>query len=94
LTDIHAPQHERQGDGRPAGRLVGREDTLPLLPTVRRDALNVALGFGEGRTTEPAGRIECRARAARQAAVARPLLVIIDDLPCSDRGSKDAKRRL
>ncbi len=39
-------------------------DVLPQLPAVHRDALNVALGFGEGVAPEPARRVECGALAA------------------------------
>ena len=62
-------------------------DALPQLPAVHRDALNVALGFGEG---APPSRLVVSNAALvllRQAAAARPLLVIIDDLPWLDRAS-------
>ena len=62
-------------------------DALPQLPAVHRDALNVALGFGEG---APPSRLVVSNAALvllRQAATARPLLVIIDDLPWLDRAS-------
>jgi DNA-binding CsgD family transcriptional regulator len=62
-------------------------DVLPQLPAVHRDALNVALGFGEG---EPPSRLVVSTAALvllRQAATARPLLVVIDDLPWLDRAS-------
>lgn len=161
MNVIHAPQHdERQGDGRQAGHLVGREaeadriraflatartdggallvtgepgvgktelldaasekalaggtrilhaagvefeagmsfsglnqvllpllDELPQLPAIHRDALNVALGFGDG---APPSRLVVSNAALvllRQAATSRPLLVIIDDLPWLDRAS-------
>jgi DNA-binding CsgD family transcriptional regulator len=60
---------------------------LPQLPAVHRDALNVALGFGEG---APPSRLVVSNAALvllRQAATSRPLLVIIDDLPWLDRAS-------
>ena len=60
---------------------------LPQLPAVHRDALNVALGFGDG---APPSRLVVSNAALvllRQAATARPLLVIIDDLPWLDRAS-------
>jgi DNA-binding CsgD family transcriptional regulator len=62
-------------------------DGLPQLPAVHRDALNVALGFGEG---APPSRLVVSNAALvliRQAAIARPLLVVTDDLPWLDRAS-------
>jgi DNA-binding CsgD family transcriptional regulator len=62
-------------------------DELPGLPAIHRDALNVALGFGEG---APPGRLvvsNATLVLLRQAAKARPLLVILDDLPWLDRAS-------
>ena len=62
-------------------------DTLPQLPAVHREALNVALGFGDG---APPSRLVVSNAALvllRQAATARPLLVILDDLPWLDRAS-------
>ena len=62
-------------------------DTLPQLPAVHRDALNVALGFGEG--APPSRLVVSNAALAllRHGATARPLLVVIDDLPWLDRAS-------
>ena len=60
---------------------------LPQLPGAHRDALNVALGFGEG---VPPSRLVVSNAALmllRQAAASRPLLVVIDDLPWLDRAS-------
>jgi len=62
-------------------------DALPRLSAIHRDALNVALGFGEG---APPNRLVVSNAALvllREAAVARPLLLIIDDLPWLDRAS-------
>ncbi len=62
-------------------------DALPQLPAVHRDALNVALGFGDG---APPSRLVVSNAALvllRQAATARPVLVILDDLPWLDRAS-------
>jgi DNA-binding CsgD family transcriptional regulator/tetratricopeptide (TPR) repeat protein len=62
-------------------------DALPQLPAVHRDALNVALGFADG---APPSRLVVSNAALvllRQAATARPLIVIIDDLPWLDRAS-------
>jgi DNA-binding CsgD family transcriptional regulator len=66
---------------------------LPLLgefaqlSTAHRDALNVALGYGEG--PPPARLLVSTATLTvlRQAAAARPVLVIVDDLPWLDRAS-------
>jgi DNA-binding CsgD family transcriptional regulator len=60
---------------------------LPQLPAVHRDALNVALGFGDG---APPSRLVVSNAALvllRQAARARPVLVVLDDLPWLDRAS-------
>jgi predicted ATPase len=57
------------------------------LSAVHRDALNAALGFSE---SPPAGRLLVSAATLtllRQVASARPVLVIIDDLPWLDRAS-------
>ncbi len=62
-------------------------DALPHLPAVHRDALNVALGFGSG---APPSRLVVSNAALvllRQSAAARPVLVILDDLPWLDRAS-------
>jgi DNA-binding CsgD family transcriptional regulator len=60
---------------------------LPHLPTVHRDALNVALGFGEG--VPPSRLVVSNATLMllRQVAAAQPVLVILDDLPWLDRAS-------
>jgi DNA-binding CsgD family transcriptional regulator len=62
-------------------------DALPELPALHQDALNVALGFGEG---APPSRLVVSNAALvllRQAAASRPVLVILDDLPWLDRAS-------
>ncbi len=62
-------------------------DALPQLPGVHRQALNVALGFGDG---APPSRLVVSNAALmllRHAATARPVLVVIDDLPWLDRAS-------
>ncbi len=64
-------------------------DELPQLPPVHRNALNVALGFGEG---DPPNRLVVSNAALvllRTAATTRPLLVIVDDLPWLDRATAD-----
>jgi predicted ATPase len=61
--------------------------TLPQLPAVHRDALNVALGFGDG---APPSRLVVSNAALfllREAAAARPALVLLDDLQWLDRAS-------
>ncbi|MDP9226028.1 MAG: ATP-binding protein [Actinomycetota bacterium] len=57
------------------------------LAAPHRDALNVALGLGEG--SPPDRLVVCNATLAllRQAAASRPLVTIIDDLPWLDRAS-------
>jgi DNA-binding CsgD family transcriptional regulator len=60
---------------------------LPQLTVVHRNALNVALGFGEG---SPPSRLVVSNAALmllRRAAAAQPVLVILDDLPWLDRAS-------
>ena len=61
--------------------------TLPQLPAVHRDALNVALGFGDG--PPPSRLVVSNAALAllRESAALGPLLVVIDDLPWLDRAS-------
>ena len=67
--------------------LVPHLDALPQLQAVHRDALNVALGFGEG--TPPTRLVVSNAALMllRQTATARPVLVTLDDLPWLDRAS-------
>ena len=62
-------------------------DALPQLPAVHRDALNVALGFGDGAAPSPLVVSTAALVLLRQAATARPVLVILDDLPWLDRAS-------
>ena len=60
---------------------------LPQLPAVHRDALNVALGFGDG---APPSRLVVSNAALfllREVATARPVLIVLDDLPWLDRAS-------
>ena len=60
---------------------------LPQLAAVHRDALNVALGFGNG---PPPSRLLVSNAALvllRATATTRPVLVIVDDLPWLDRAS-------
>src|SRR5262245_2307040 len=66
---------------------------LPLLGALRqlapvhRNALNVALGFGIGAPPNRLVVSNATLVLLRQAATARPLLVIVDDLPWLDRAS-------
>jgi hypothetical protein len=60
---------------------------LPQLAAVHRDALNVALGFGEGAPPSRLVVSNATLMLLRQAAIAQPLLVILDDLPWLDRAS-------
>jgi DNA-binding CsgD family transcriptional regulator len=60
---------------------------LPQLPAVHRDALNVALGFGDGAPPSPLVVSNAALGLLRQTATARPVLVILDDLPWLDRAS-------
>ncbi len=64
--------------------LLGELQQLPAAP---RNALNIALGFGNG--PPPARLVVSNAALAllRQAATARPVLVIVDDLHWFDRAS-------
>ena len=62
-------------------------DALPQLPAIHRDALNVALGFGDGAAPSPLVVSNAALVLLRQAAAARPVLVILDDLPWLDRAS-------
>jgi len=62
-------------------------DALPALPTLHRDALEIALGFSDG---EPPSRLVVSNAVLvllRGAAAARPLLLVVDDLPWVDRAS-------
>lgn len=60
---------------------------LSQLPAIHRDAINVALGFSDG--TAPGRLVVSNAALAllRQAAAARPVLIVLDDLPWLDRAS-------
>jgi len=62
-------------------------DVFGQLGAAHRDALNVALGYGEG---PPPDRLLVSTAALtvlRQAAAVSPVLVIVDDLPWLDRAS-------
>jgi hypothetical protein len=57
------------------------------LNPAHRDALNIALGFGEGPPPERLVVSNATLALLRGTAVERPLLVIVDDLPWLDRAS-------
>jgi DNA-binding CsgD family transcriptional regulator len=60
---------------------------LPHLPDVHRNALNVALGFGEGAPPGPLVVSSATLVLLRAAATEQALLLILDDLPWLDRAS-------
>jgi len=60
---------------------------LPQLPEVNREALNVALGFGDGAPPDRLVVSNAALALLREAAAAGPLLLVIDDLPWLDRTS-------
>jgi DNA-binding CsgD family transcriptional regulator len=60
---------------------------LTQLPAVHRDALNVALGFSEGAPPDRLVVSNATLLLLRQAAMSRPLVVVVDDLPWLDRAS-------
>jgi len=57
------------------------------LSAVHRDALNAALGYGEGPAPDRMLVSAATLAALRQAAAASPVLVIVDDLPWLDRAT-------
>ena len=67
--------------------LLPLHEEFSQLNSAHRDALNVALGFGEG--TAPDRLVICNAALTvlQRSAAARPVLMIIDDLPWLDRAS-------
>jgi DNA-binding CsgD family transcriptional regulator len=62
---------------------------LAHLMTAHRNALNVALGFGEGPAPDRLVVSNATLALLHRAAVARPVLVVIDDLPWLDRASAE-----
>jgi DNA-binding CsgD family transcriptional regulator len=62
---------------------------LAHLTAAHRNALNVALGFGEGPAPDRLVVSNATLTLLRQAAAARPVLVVIDDLPWLDRASAE-----
>src|SRR5215469_2467688 len=62
-------------------------DEFEKLSAVHRDALNAALGFGEGQPPRPLVVCNAALTALCQAAAVRPVLLIADDLPWLDRAS-------
>jgi DNA-binding CsgD family transcriptional regulator len=73
-------------------------DGLPMLPPLYRQALSVALGLDTGSPSDRLVVSNAVLALLRDAAVTRPLLVIVDDLPYLDRASSlvlaSAVRRL
>jgi len=67
--------------------LLPLHEEFSKLNPARREALNAALGFGEG--TTPDRLVICNATLTvlQSSAVGRPLLMIVDDLPWLDRAS-------
>jgi DNA-binding CsgD family transcriptional regulator len=57
------------------------------LGSAHRDALNVALGYGEGPPPDRLLVSTATLTVLREAAAARPVLIIVDDLPWLDRAS-------
>ena len=62
-------------------------DEFGQLSVAHRDALNVALGFGEGPPPDRLLVSVATLTVLRQAAAASPVVVIVDDLPWLDRAS-------
>ena len=62
---------------------------LAHLPYSHRDALNVALGFGEGPAPDRLVVSNATLALLRHAAQAQPILIVIDDLPWFDRASAE-----
>jgi DNA-binding CsgD family transcriptional regulator len=62
---------------------------LPHLTGAHRDALNVALGFGEGPVPDRLVVSNATLALLHRAAAAQPILVVIDDLPWFDRASAE-----
>jgi predicted ATPase len=60
---------------------------FPQLSATHRDALNVALGFGEGPAPDRLLVSNAALTVLRRVAAARPVLVVVDDLPWLDRAS-------
>ena len=62
-------------------------DEFGQLSAAHRDALNVALGYGEGPPPDRLLVSTATLTVLRQAAAANPVLMIVDDLPWLDRAS-------
>jgi DNA-binding CsgD family transcriptional regulator len=62
-------------------------DEFVRLNAIHRDALNAALGYGEGAAPDRMLVSEATLAALRQAAATNPVLVIVDDLPWLDRAT-------
>jgi DNA-binding CsgD family transcriptional regulator len=62
-------------------------DGLPALPPLHRQALSVALGLDAGAPSDRLVVSNAVLALLRDAAVSRPLLMVVDDLPWLDRAS-------
>jgi DNA-binding CsgD family transcriptional regulator len=62
-------------------------ESFDELSALHREALEVALGFGEGRPPNRLLISNAALLCVRNAAVQRPLLLVVDDLPWLDRAS-------
>jgi predicted ATPase len=62
-------------------------DGIPMLPPVQRQALSVALGLDAGPPSDRLVVSNAVLALLRDAAVTRPLLVVVDDLQWLDRAS-------
>ncbi len=62
-------------------------EEFPQLSAAHRDALNVALGFGDGPAPDRLLVSSATLTVLRRVAAARPVLLVVDDLPWLDRAS-------
>ena len=62
-------------------------EEFPQLSAAHRDALNVALGFGDGPAPDRLLVSSAALTVLRRVAAARPVLLVVDDLPWLDRAS-------
>ena len=67
--------------------LLAVSEEFAQLSATHRDALNVALGFGEGPVPDRLLVSNAALTVLHRVAAARPVLVVVDDLPWLDRAS-------